>query len=61
MSYKQEAIEALTTYKRNMEHILGKKSSEVKVINTCITLIDEIKDDCEDIVIPVECYEKARE
>ena len=44
MSYKQEAKEALECYRRNMEHVLGKDSSEVKAIKTCITLIDEVED-----------------
>ena len=41
---KQEAIDALELYRRNMAHILGENDEKVKVIETCITLVEEIED-----------------
>jgi len=41
---KQEAIDVLEVYKRNMAHILGDEDEKVKVIETCIMLVEEIED-----------------
>lgn len=41
---KQEALDALELYHRNMEHILGPEDEKVKTIETCIKLVDEIED-----------------
>jgi len=41
---KQEAIDALECYRRNMEHILGENDPQVKTIVTCIGLVDEVED-----------------
>jgi len=41
---KQEAIDVLEVYKRNMAHILGDSDEKVKVIETCIMLVSEIED-----------------
>ena len=42
---KQEALDALELYHRNMEHILGPEDEKVKTIETCIKLIEEIEDE----------------
>ena len=42
---KQEAIDVLEVYKRNMAHILGDSDEKVKVIETCIMLVEEIEDE----------------
>ena len=42
---KQEAIDVLEVYKRNMAHILGDEDEKVKVIETCIMLVEEIEDE----------------
>lgn len=39
---KQEALDALELYHRNMEHILGPDDEKVKIIETCIQLVEEI-------------------
>lgn len=44
MSFKQEALEALGVYKRNTVKALGEKDENVRVIGTCIRLIDEIEE-----------------
>ena len=44
MIYKQEAIDVLEVYRRNVEHILGDENELVKVIQTCINLVDELED-----------------
>ena len=44
MIYKQEAIDVLEVYRRNVEHILGDENELVKVIQTCIDLVSEIED-----------------
>lgn len=41
---KQEALDALELYHRNMEHILGPEDEKVKTIETCIQLVEEIED-----------------
>lgn len=42
---KQEALDALELYHRNMEHILGPEDEKVKTIETCIKLVEEIEDE----------------
>ena len=42
---KQEAIDALECYRRNMAHILGENDERVKVIETCERLVEEIEDE----------------
>lgn len=44
MSFKQEAIAALDFYKRNMAHVLGEEDERVRVIERCIGMVDEIKE-----------------
>ena len=44
MIYKQEAIDAIECYRRNMAHILGEDAEQVKIIDTCINLVDEVED-----------------
>ena len=44
MSFKQEALEALGVYRRNTVKALGEKDENVRVIDTCIQLIDEIEE-----------------
>ena len=44
MINKQEAIDVMECYKRNMEHILGEKDEKVRVIQTCINLVEEAED-----------------
>lgn len=39
---KQEAIDAIELYRRNMEHILGPEDERVKVIERCIHLVEDI-------------------
>lgn len=46
-SFKQEALDALGLYKRNMSHIVGKGDEKVKIIDTCIALLDEIEEKIE--------------
>ena len=43
-NFKQEALDALGLYRRNMAHIVGKNDEAVKAIETCIRLVDEIED-----------------
>ena len=45
---KQEALDALELYHRNMEHILGPEDEKVKTIETCIRLVEEIEDEQSD-------------
>ena len=42
--HKQEALDVLEAYRRNMEHILGDRDEQVQAIKTCITLVDELED-----------------
>lgn len=42
---KQEALDALELYHRNMEHILGPDDEKVKTIEMCIKLVEEIEDE----------------
>jgi hypothetical protein len=44
MIYKQEALDVMEAYKRNMVHILGEDNELVKVIETCQRLVEEIED-----------------
>lgn len=44
MIEKQEAIEAIEVYRKNIEHILGNENELVKVIETCRKLVDEIEE-----------------
>ena len=41
---KQEALDALELYRRNMAHILGDHDEKVIVIETCIMLVNEAED-----------------
>ena len=43
--HKQEALDVLEAYRRNTEHVLGEKDEQVRVIKTCINLVDELEDD----------------
>lgn len=43
--HKQEVLDVLGVYHRNMEYILGDKDEQVGVIKTCINLVDELEDD----------------
>lgn len=43
MVNKQEVLDVLELYHRNMSHILGEDDELVKVIKTCITLVEEIE------------------
>lgn len=45
MINKQEAIDAIEVYRRNMAHILGDNDEKVKVIETCERLVEEIEDE----------------
>lgn len=42
---KQEVIDVLEVYRRNMAHILGDDHVAVKAIETCEKLIEELDDD----------------
>lgn len=44
MINKQEALDALELYRRNMAHILGDSDEKVIVIETCLMLVKEIED-----------------
>ena len=44
MIYKEEAIDAIEVYRRNMEHILGENNEVVKAIKTCEMLVEEVED-----------------
>lgn len=44
MVEKQEVHDALEVYRRNLAHILGDKDEQVKVIETCQMLADEVED-----------------
>ena len=41
---KQEAIDVIEAYRRNMEHILGAEHETVKAISTCEMLVGELED-----------------
>ena len=41
---KQEAMDVLECYRRNMAHILGEDDEKVKVIETCENLVAEAED-----------------
>ena len=65
--HKQEALDVLEVYRRNMEHILGDRDEQVQAIETCINLIDELEDDSsywEDIEVnstdPIEMWQTAK-
>lgn len=44
MINKQEAIDAIEVYRRNMAHILGDNDEKVKTIETCIMLVREAEE-----------------
>ncbi len=65
--HKQEVLDVLEVYHRNMLHILGDKDEQVGVIKTCINLVDELEDDSsywEDIEVndtdPIEMWQTAK-
>lgn len=41
---KQEAIDVIEAYRRNMEHILGAEHETVKAIQTCEMLVGELEE-----------------
>lgn len=43
--HKQEVLDTLEVYYRNMEHILGDRDEQVQAIKTCIGLVDELEDE----------------
>lgn len=45
MINKQEVMDVLECYRRNMSHILGENDEKVKVIETCEKLVEEIEDE----------------
>ena len=42
--HKQEAIDALECYRRNLAHIVGDNDEKVKTIETCIMLVKEAEE-----------------
>ena len=44
MVNKQEIIDVLELFKRNTVHALGENDEQVKTINTCIMLTEEVED-----------------
>ncbi|MBR6909080.1 MAG: hypothetical protein IKN35_02150 [Lachnospiraceae bacterium] len=44
MIYKQEALDNLEVFRRNTAHILGEDDPQVKTIDTCKMLVDEVEE-----------------
>ena len=44
MIYKQEALDNLEVFRRNTAHILGEDDPQVKTIETCKMLVDEVEE-----------------
>lgn len=44
MIYKQEALDNLEAFRRNTAHILGEGDPQVKTIDTCKMLVDEVEE-----------------
>ena len=44
MIYKQEALDSIEVFRRNTIHVLGENDPQVKTIDTCKMLVEEVED-----------------